>query len=196
MISAPPCIDEQKSKAFMPVGSSPAKIGYVILLNDYSVAERVIKILEDFDLKVYKAEDLLSGLYVPKNIVFVLEGEESSPTAGTTYSDPIEKSPIVTHRRYGVFIAKLEDQIIARKEVPEILPNTIVAPLTLLRLNAPLGVEMDSADLALRLCNKGPHEIKYLKYQPLWISYKRVLLLRNRVRARGKSLFGESRLET
>jgi len=196
MISAPPCIDEQKSKAFMPVGSSPAKIGYVILLNDYSVAERVIKILEDFDLKVYKAEDLLSGPYVPKNIVFVLEGEESSPTAGTTYSDPIEKSPIVTHRRYGVFIAKLEDQIIARKEVPEILPNTIVAPLTLLRLNAPLGVEMDSADLALRLCNKGPHEIKYLKYQPLWISYKRVLLLRNRVRARGKSLFGESRLET
>ena len=189
IISAPPRIDEQKSKAFMPMSSSPAKIGYVILLNDYSVADRVIRILKDFDLEAYRAEDLLSGPYVPKNIIFVLEGEESSPTAGTTYSDPIEKNPIVTHRRYGVFVAKLEDQIVEQKRIPEILPNTIVAPLILLRLDAPLGVEMDSVNLALRFCNKEAHEIKYLNYQPLWMSYKRILLLKDRIRARSKITF-------
>jgi len=186
-ISAPPRIDERKSKAFMPMASSPANIGYVILLNDYSVAEKVVSILRDYDLEAYKAEDLLSGPYTPRNIIFVLEGEKSYPKAGTTYSDPIENAPIITHRRYGVFIAKLEGQIVAQKRLPEILPNTIVAPLTLLRLNAPLGVEMDSADLALRLCNKDPREIRYLKYQPLWFCYKKVLFLRDKMRARSES---------
>jgi len=186
-ISAPPRIDEHESKAFMPIGSSPAIIGNIVLLNDPKYARTVAKILRSYGLDAYVADELLSGPLTPKNLVFVLQKEDRLATSGTTYSDPIEEVPRVGHSRYGVLVAKLEGRSTPQNVLPDISPNTVVAPLVLSRLNAPLGVEMDSINLALKICGKEQSDVKYLKYRPMWIIYKKMLAFKEK--SRGKTAF-------
>mgnify|MGYP000651509946 CR=1 FL=1 len=174
-----PCIDEKASKAFTPIGSSPAIIGYIILLNNgNNVAKEVIEMLKRYHLEAYTANELLDGPYRPSDIIFVLPKDEYLPTAGTTYNDPIEETSRASHTRYGIFVARLEDAQYS-ENLAEVFPNTVVAPLVLSKLNAPLGVEMDSKDLALRICGKNESEIKCMAYRPMWRIFKRLLAVRS-----------------
>ena len=173
-----PCIDEKASKAFAPIGSSPAIIGYTILLNNGNVAKEVVEMLKKHHLEAYTADELLDGPYRPSDIIFVLPKGEYLPTAGTTYNDPIEETSRASHTRYGIFVARLEDAQYS-KDLAEVFPNTVVAPLVLSKLNAPLGVEMDSKELALKICGKNESEIKCMAYQPMWRLFKRLLAVRS-----------------
>jgi len=180
-----PCIDESASRAFAPIGSSPAIIGYTVLLNDANVAEEIVETLKSYSLEAYTADELLTGPHKPSDMIFVLPKDEYLPTAGTTYNDPIEEIPRASHTRYGVFIARLED-VYYSKNATRVFPNTIVAPLVLSILNAPVGMEMDSKDLALKICGKDKSKVKYMVYQPMWRIFKRLLAIRSRFHSSAK----------
>ncbi|MCD6089683.1 alkaline phosphatase family protein [Candidatus Bathyarchaeota archaeon] len=182
-VSAPPRIDENESKAFMPIGSSPAIIGNIILLNDTSIAKEVVKILKGYGVDAYTANEILDGPFTPKDVVFVVQRDEYLPTSGTTYSDPVEEIPRVSHERYGTLAVKF-DYMKCPKDIPEILPNSVVAPLILNKLNAPLGVEMDAKNIALMICGKDAKDVRYVRYQQLWNVYRKVLITRNKLRKR------------
>ena len=135
-----------------------------------------IEVFEKYKIKVLKATEILSGSYVPKNMLVLI------PT-GKVYPDYLsrpsslfilKKEKIAHHSYYGILGMRLDngDSTLVNADT---VPNTVVAPLILLRLGVPVDEYMDSLDLALKLCNKERDEVKYMNYLSRWKIYKRVV---------------------
>jgi hypothetical protein len=167
-------VDVKRSKAFVPTWSNVDTAGYQVLLNDERVASKVVDVLRKYGLTAYAAEDLLWGPYVPKDSVIVYGGK-FHPSPGNIRFKPTEERPIVQHKRYGVFYAKLDDESILQLEdsknlnEKEVVLNYIVTPLVLCLLGVPLDKYMDGLSLLDPSCSANT-----ISYAGRWRLLKRI----------------------
>jgi hypothetical protein len=167
----PADVDESKSAAFVPTGTSTMPARYVVLLNDSSVAYKIVNLLRNVGLQAFYAPDLIWGPETPKDVVIVYGGK-AHPTVGTVYDQPIERRKIVQHWRYGILASKWSAGVELIPFSNNVVQNYSITPIILCALGVPIDKYMDSYNIATKVCNK----ISTINYMQRWRIFKNITL--------------------
>ena len=138
LVVLPPAdVDAIRSRAFMPVPGGPATPMFYVLVNDLSVVKDVVSLLREHGVGALRGDEL-QGPYARNDIIYVYP-ETYVPVPGSTrHDEAVEEKKVVHHHRYGVLACSAN-----YFDMPGVVPNYCVAPLTLEMLGVPPDPYMD-----------------------------------------------------
>ncbi len=167
-IATHPMIDEELSKAYSPVPlTTQIPPIFVVLVNDPDYIEDVTKIIE---------EHAGVMVYIPRSkypVIYVIPSNNRFPVPGSIKSPLVEELSVENHSLYGVVALDIEG-LSRYSGLPEILPSTTIAPLSLCILGIPYGEEMPSRNLASEICGKSEENLGLIRYSKRWIIYRKI----------------------
>ena len=143
-------VDTGRSRAYMPFGGA-----YGVYVNDADPGEVAAVINKYRGVRALPATEVYSGPYLSRgpDVVVLPETEEGYDLGpGRIMGSIYTRTRYPGHSLLGVFIARLEDDVIDPEALPGTLPNHAVAPLVQCVLGVPASAQVDSPGVLRGAC--------------------------------------------